>query len=697
MNIKNWRLKSKFIAALLAVGIIPFAILGGVSHWMTIDGLTRQTFEKYMAIRDLKKHEMAQFYADRENDVAILAQTPYVREALESLSFSFNTEGGVNSGRFVGQTQGQYQAPVNYRHLHDPFFPQFAFHMAQQGYHDIFLLDAEKGNIVFSVSKEPDFGTRVTTTSSQLQQAWQAASKGRVLVSDMAPYAPSGNMPAQFVAAPVKKNGDIIGVVAIQLSIDTITKILSADSGMGKSGELFLVGQDMRMRSDSILDPENRSVAASFAQGDKGKVDTPAVQAALKGDTGEMMTTDYNGTPVMSVFTPFEIGDTSWAIITQIHKSEALAPAIVLQRTMGIIAICCILVIIVLAYYLSRTMTRPIVQGSWFAEKLAEGDFTHTLQIKRKDEIGLLADSLNTMAMKLRAMFKDLAEGTVTLAGSSTELSTISTQMKSGAEQTAQRSNTVASAAEQMSTNMTSMAGATENASANLNTVAAAAEEMTATISEIAESADRARHITHDAVDQATQASDTVNQLGTAARDIGKVTESITEISEQTNLLALNATIEAARAGEAGKGFAVVANEIKELAKQAATASAEIKNKIAGIQQSTDGTVNRISQITGVINQVDEIVSTIAAAVEEQSVTTREIAGNVSQAARNMTDITENVTQSSTAATEIARDIALVSNSAVEITDSSTQINESIASLSELAENIKVRTDRCKF
>ncbi len=697
MSSKKWRLKSKFIAALLAVGIIPFAILGGVSQWMTIDESTRQTFEKYMAIRDLKKHEMAQFYADRENDVAILAGTPYVINALESLSFSFNTEGGVNSGRFVGQTQGQFQAPANYRHRHDQFFPQFAFHMAQQGYHDIFLLDAKKGNIVFSVSKKPDFGTRVTTVKSPLQHAWQAASKGGVLVSDMAPYAPSENMPAQFVAAPVKKKGDVIGVVAIQLSIDTITQILSADSGMGNSGELFLVGQDQRMRSNSLLDPENRSVTASFARGDKGKVDTPAVKAALQGDTGEMMTTDYNGTPVMSAFTPFDIGDTSWAIIAQVHKSEALAPAFVLQRTMGIIAICCILVIIVLAYYLSRIMAKPIAKGSWFAEKLAEGDFTHTLDIHRKDEIGLLADSLNTMAMKLRAMFKDLAEGTVTLAGSTTELSAISSQMKSGAEQTAQRSNTVASAAEQMSTSMTSVADATEQASTNLNTVAAAAEEMTATISEIAESADRARHITHDAVGQATRASDTVNELGTAARDIGKVTESITEISEQTNLLALNATIEAARAGDAGKGFAVVANEIKELAKQAALASEEIKNKIGGIQQSTDGTVTRIGQITGVINQVDEIVSTIAAAVEEQSVTTREIAGNVSQAARNMTDITENVTQSSTAATEIARDITLVSDSAVEITDSSTQINDSIEALSELAENIKVRTDRCKF
>ncbi len=400
--------------------------------------------------------------------------------------------------------------------------------MTLQDYHDILLLDAEKGNVIFSVSKEPDFGTRVTTVDSPLQHAWQAATKGRVLISDMAPYAPSGNIPAQFMAAPVKKNGDVIGVIAIQVSIDAITKVLSADSGLGKSGELFLVGQDKRMRSNSLLDTENRSVAASFALGEKGKVDTPSVQAALKGKTGKMMTADYGGTPVMSVFTPFEIGDTSWAIIAQVHKSEALAPAFVLQRTMGIIAICCILVFILLAYYLSRIMTEPIAQGSRFAEKLAEGDFTHTLHIERKDELGLLADSLNTMATKLRSMFKDLAEGAVTLAESSTELSAISSQMKSSAQQTAQRSNTVASAAEQMSTNMTSVANASENASSNLNTVAAAAEQMTATISEIAESADRARDITHDAVDQATLASDAVNQLGTAARDIGKVTESIT-------------------------------------------------------------------------------------------------------------------------------------------------------------------------
>ncbi len=127
MNIKNWRLKSKFIAALLAVGIIPYAILGGISQWMTIDGLTRQTFEKFMAIRDLKKHEMAQFYLDRENDVAILANTPYVINALETLSSSFNVEGGVESGRFIGQKDGQFQAPADYRHLHDEFLRNSPF------------------------------------------------------------------------------------------------------------------------------------------------------------------------------------------------------------------------------------------------------------------------------------------------------------------------------------------------------------------------------------------------------------------------------------------------------------------------------------------------------------------------------------------------------------------------------------------
>jgi methyl-accepting chemotaxis protein len=175
-----------------------------------------------------------------------------------------------------------------------------------------------------------------------------------------------------------------------------------------------------------------------------------------------------------------------------------------------------------------------------------------------------------------------------------------------------------------------------------------------------------------------------VDELGSAANEIGKVVETITEISEQVNLLALNATIEAARAGEAGRGFAVVANEIKDLAKQTAEATLEIKGKIGAIQGSTAETVTEIDQISKIINDVNEIVTIIATAVEEQSVTTKEIAGNVAQASQGIQEVNENVAQSSSVSAEIASDISGVNQSAGEISSSSAQVNLSAEELNRM-------------
>ena len=354
-------------------------------------------------------------------------------------------------------------------------------------------------------------------------------------------------------------------------------------------------------------------------------------------------------------------------------------------------------VALILGILLSKSITRPIYKAVAYTKKMARGNLRETIDTDRKDEIGIFIRTLNNMTSSLRDMIRDIAEGVDTLSSSSTELSAISHQMATGAEQTSEKSNTVSTAAEEMSANMTSVAAAAEQASTNVTMVATASEEMTATISEISQNTEKALSITEKAVSEAQSASDTVDQLGKAAREIGKVTESITEISEQTNLLALNATIEAARAGDAGKGFAVVANEIKELAKQAAGATDEIKRKIEGIQNSTDGTVKQIDQISRVINEVNEIVSIIATAVEEQSVTTRDIAGNVAQAAQGIQEVTENVAQSSTVATEIARDIADVNEAAQEMTNSSSQVNLSAENLSRLAEQLKAMTEQFKI
>jgi len=349
-----------------------------------------------------------------------------------------------------------------------------------------------------------------------------------------------------------------------------------------------------------------------------------------------------------------------------------------------------------LAFFTTKAITKPISKAVDFAENMSKGDFTQTLNIDQKDEIGLLAASLNNVVSSLGQMVKDIATGVETSASSSTELSAISQQMSSGSEQASGKASAVATASEEMSSNMNSLAAAAEQASTNVGMVATASEEMTSVINEIAQNTEKASAITKQAVSEAKSASGKVDELGKAAQDIDKVTETITEISAQTNLLALNATIEAARAGDAGKGFAVVANEIKELARQTAEATQDIKGKIDGMQGSTAGTVTEIEGISKVINDVNEIVSTIATAVEEQSVTTKEIAGNVAQASEGIKEVTENVAQSSTVAGEIAKDISEVNQAANEMSNSSSQVNMSAEELSKLAENLKGMVSKFK-
>ena len=325
-------------------------------------------------------------------------------------------------------------------------------------------------------------------------------------------------------------------------------------------------------------------------------------------------------------------------------------------------------------------MLKDIAQG--------EGDLTRRIPASSADEVGQLGHWFNLFAEKIQGIIKTIASNAKTLNDASAELSKLSDQMTTGADNMSGKSNTVAVSAEEMSGNMTAVSATMEQSSTNVNVVATAVEEMTSTVNEIARNSENARSITGEAVSQAKTASDRVQDLGKAAVDINKVTEVITEISEQTNLLALNATIEAARAGEAGKGFAVVANEIKELARQTAQATQEIKKKIDGIQDSSSGTISDIDRIVTVINKVNDIVTAIASAVEEQSVATKEIAGTVAQTAEGIQEVNRNVAQSSQVSEEIAKDIADVNVSAGEMSNSSSQVSLSAQELSKLARQL---------
>ena len=366
-------------------------------------------------------------------------------------------------------------------------------------------------------------------------------------------------------------------------------------------------------------------------------------------------------------------------------------------RTTLIIAIIAILSGIAFGIFLTRSITGPVQKVVDFVDTVAKGDFTNVLAIDQQDEVGRMSHALSATVTQLGTMIKEIINGVNTLSSSSTELAAISTQLSSNSEAASDRSNNVASASEQLSVNMSSVSAAMEQSASNVGMVATAAEEMSATVNEIAQNAERAKTISEGAVTQSEQTSQKMNELGKAADKIGKVTEAITEISEQTNLLALNATIEAARAGEAGKGFAVVANEIKELAKQTAEATVDIKNQIDEMQGTTNSTIEDIETISSVINEINDVITTIATAVEEQSAATSEISENVAQAAAGIAEVNENVAQSSVAIQDVNRDINIINEGSTEINDSSRNVNQSANELSNLAEQLNTLVSRFKI
>ena len=362
----------------------------------------------------------------------------------------------------------------------------------------------------------------------------------------------------------------------------------------------------------------------------------------------------------------------------------------VIKQAVAILAVIIILIVAIMISIRILVIT-PLNSATVILKEIAmgEGDLTKTLPVMRQDEIGELSKWFNAFMVSLKEMIISIRRDAGTVSDSSTEMLKISDHLSEGVKDLSARASSVSAASEEMSSNMKSVALSTDDATANVGTIATAAEQMTATINEITRSAENARSVTEEAVSQAKVSLDQVGVLGKAATDIGHVIETIQDISEQVNLLALNATIEAARAGEAGKGFAVVAGEIKSLAGQTAQASASIKEKIKVIQVSTQETVHQINSISKVISEVNDSVSTIAGAIEEQSATTKEISNNVHIISSGLGTVNDNISQSSSVSEHIAQEISEVTASSEQMKDNSMKVTATANSLSKLAHGLE--------
>ena len=506
-----------------------------------------------------------------------------------------------------------------------------------------------------NVSTEDYFQKAVSTGTTTVSNVTRSKSTGKLIC---------------VICSPIKGDrGQTLGTFGTVLKVDFLIDLISGRK-IGETGYGFMTDKTGLVLAHPT--PEN-ILKLNLAELEGM---TEFMGRMVSGNSGVDEYT-FKGVDKVAGYAP--VARTDWFIGATQDADEFLAASKAIRNLIALVTLIAVAVTAVLVTIASHAIVKPINSAVEGLKDIAEGegDLTMRLQVTSKDEVGDMAHWFNVFIEKLQGIIKQIADNAASVAASSEQLAGISNQLLAGAQDTSKRSNNVATAAEEMSANLNNVAAAMEESATNANMVASAAEEMSSTINEIAENAEKARGVSSDAVHQAETASTKMLELSEAADKIGKVTETITEISDQTNLLALNATIEAARAGEAGKGFAVVANEIKELAKQTAEATLDIKNLIEDVQNTSHSTSEGINQISEVIAGVNDIVATIATAVEEQTAATQEIANNISQASQGIQEVNENVSQSSTVSTEISRDIAEVSSSAENIATNSNDVKHS--------------------
>ncbi|NBC30461.1 MAG: HAMP domain-containing protein [Spirochaetes bacterium] len=519
----------------------------------------------------------------------------------------------------------------------DDYYANF---IEEYGYYDLFLINPN-GYVFYSVAKESDYQTNIVDgeyADSSLGQAVRESLGNQDFgFGDFEPYAPSNGEPAAFISDAVTHAGGVELVVALQMPLDRVNEIMQNRTGMGESGETYLVGPDNLMRSDSFLSPDTHSVSASFRNPDVGSVDTVATREVKAGNTGAQVITDYVGGQVLSAYMPLPVYDTTWALIAEINEAEVRQPVQALITSILIVGVVAAIVVAILALLIALSIARPMIKGVEFASTVAGGDLTANIDVDQKDEIGMLADALRDMVQRLKSVVG--------------EISSASDNVASGSQQ-------MSSSAQEMSQGSTEQAANTEEVSSSM-------EEMDSNIQQNADNAAQTQKIAEKAAQDAEKGGESVKQTVEAMQNIAEKISIIEEIARNTNLLALNAAIEAARAGEHGKGFAVVAAEVRRLAERSQKAAAEISE----LSTSSVAVAEEAGQLLGAL--VPDITKT-AELVQEISAASAEQRSGSQQVTQAITQLDQVVQQNASQAEEM-------SSMAEELSSQAEQLQQSIS------------------
>ena len=515
-----------------------------------------------------------------DSDTGIFAQYLYIADNKHPLGSKSQLD-DPNDGSLYSQT-------------HSGYHPAMRSYLEKFGYYDIFLVDHQTGDIVYSVFKEIDYATNLYTGAHKdsglaevVRKAASARVKDETFVTDFAGYLPSYNAPASFIASPIFDAGDMLGILVFQMPVEEINNRLIVKEGLGESGEVYLVGADNLMRSQSRFSEENTILTT--------KIETATAKAAIAGGEGAEITPDYRGINVLSAYAPLNIKGLDWVILAEIDEEEAFRTVNALKIAIMIAMAIAVAFIILIAVLFVRSVMKQLgadpSEVRMLAEGIASGDLTMDLsRVDKKKRVGVYAAMIN--------MQEQLIE--------------VVQQIQNNADQ-------ISSAAAQVSDTATALSEAASEQAASVEETSASIEQMGASISQNSENSQLTDTIASQSASSAGDGGEAVAETLAAMTQIAEKISIIEDIAYQTNMLALNAAIEAARAGEHGKGFAVVAAEVRKLAERSQVAAAEISTLSGDSVKVAETAGSLLAKMVPDITRTAELVQEITAASEEQS------------------------------------------------------------------------------